>query len=287
MELSIVIVNWNVKPLLERCLESIFKNIREVDFETIIFDNGSTDGSREFLEKFKGKDERLKIVLSEKNLGFATACNLAAKETKGEFILFLNPDTEILRDNLKVLLREFKKNKDWGVIGGQVVGVDGKIQPSVRSFPTLFSQILILLKLHHFFPGLRPLQRYFCVDFDYAETKEVDQVMGACFLVRKKIFEKLHGFDEKFFLWFEEVDFCRRVKNNDFKVIYTPHFKILHYGAQSFSQLFSFQKQKIFNQSLIYYFKKHDPKKVIFLKIFFPLSLLMAFLAEFIRKLWK
>ena len=286
MDLSIIIVNWNTRPLLERCLESIFRAAGNLSVEIFVVDNASKDDSQEVLKKrFQG---RVNLIFNEKNLGFAKANNQALKRAKGHFILFLNPDTEVLGDDLIKIVKLMRRNRDYGVVGCQLIGVDGEIQPSVRRFPTLISQILILLKLHQLFPQLEPLADYYAYDFDYRKLQEVDQVAGAFFMVRREVFEEVGLLDENFFIWFEEVDFCKRVKEAGWKVVYTPEVKILHHGAQSFGQVLPFRKQRIFNRSLIYYFKKHHSKIAIrILRCFSPISLFLAFLIQLIRVVTK
>jgi len=281
MTLSIIIVSWNVKPLLERCLSSIFLYGKNLDYEILVVDNNSIDGSKEYLTDLAKKKQELKIVLNNKNLGFAKANNQAIKISKGKFVLFLNPDTEIRGGTLQKMNDFMKKNPNCGIAGCQLIGVDEKIQPSVRSFPFLISQILILLKLPYFLPNLPALKKYFLYSFDYLKEQEVDQLMGAFLMTRREMLEEIGLFDEKFFIWFEEIDLCFRAKEANWQVIYTPRTKILHHGGQSFKQVLSFPKQKIFNQSVIYYFKKHHPPyQSLILKILNPISLFLAYLVD-------
>jgi len=259
MDLSIIIVNWNVKPILEMCLDSIFKQTKKICYEVIVVDNASIDGSQEFLQAEQRFHFNLKIILNKQNLGFARANNKGLKIAAGRYILFLNPDTQILDNALLKAVEFMDKNENVGILGGQLLNNNRKIQPSVRSFPTIASQSLILLKLHHLFPNLSVLKRYFLYDFDYQKLQEVEQVMGAFLMTRKKIIDAIGEFDKNFFLWFEEVDFCKRVKEHQWKIIYNPEIKILHYGHQCFRQVMPVDKQKIYNRSMLYYFKKHYP----------------------------
>jgi GT2 family glycosyltransferase len=279
MKLSIIIVNWNTKTFLENCLNSIFKKNKNLDYEIIVVDNDSKDSSKDYLSKIK--NEKIKVIINERNLGFAKANNLALKEAKGEYLLFLNPDTEFLEDSLEKIINFMEENKDCGIMGVNLIDKDNKTQLSVRNFPTLSSQILILLKIHHLFPNLKPLANYFLYDFDYTKKQEVNQVMGAFLVTKREIIKKIGGFDENFFLWFEEVDFCKRVKEAGFKIIYNPSIKVKHYGSSSFKQMLPFKKQLIFNKSLIYFFKKHHPVwQVIILKMIQPISLILALIFE-------
>jgi len=288
MVLSIIIVNWNVRHYLERCLLSVIKNTPDLDYEIIVVDNASArDDSKKFLADFK-TDANVKIILNNQNLGFAKANNQGIKQARGKYILLLNPDTEIIeKGSLAKAVELMERNKDWGVLGCHLLGADKQTQLSVRSFPRLISQIMIFLKLHHFFPRAKALQDYFLPHFNYKETSSVDQVMGAFLLTKKEVLSKIGMLDEKFYIWFEEVDFCKRTKNAGWKVVYSPEPTIVHYGSQCFAQVFSFAKQKIYNKSAIYYFKKHRFLEAKILLFFSPLSLFFACISDLFFRIKK
>lgn len=253
MKLSTIIVNWNTKDLLMKSLESILANRPPVSFEVIVVDNNSSDGSQEMLKQRYSGDERIKIIESSVNLGFAKANNIAARESSGEYIFLLNPDTEILGQAIASLVDYLDRHQEVGVVGPRIVNPDGSLQPSVRRFPTFLASLLVLSGLHRFF---RP-RTYFMDDFDYSRESEVDQVMGAALMTRRAITERLGLFDEKFWLWYEEVDFCRRVKNAGHKIYYYPEGVVVHRGGESFSQLDVFSRKKAVGRSLVHYFHKH------------------------------
>ncbi len=247
MDLSIIIVSWNVRALLEKCLFSVFKN--QSDFEVLVVDNASTDASAEMV---KEKFPQVKLIANQENRGFAAANNQAIKQASGDFILLLNPDTEILDNALEKMVEFMKAHPDAGIAGCQILNPDKTIQPSVRRLPDLFSSLLILFKLSHL-KIFRP--KYLALDFDYHKTQSVEQVMGAFFLIRKEVIKKIGLLDEKYYLWFEEVDFCRRLlKKTDYKIYYTPETQIIHYGGQSFKQMLIPKKQWLFYKSMIRYF---------------------------------
>ncbi len=281
MTLSVIIVSWNVKALLERCLDSVFQNTRELETEVLVADNSSQDGSPEYLEELAKSKKNLKVILNKRNLGFAQANNLARQQAKGEFILFLNPDTEIIGDACQKAIQAMKENRDWGIIGSRLVDPDAKVQMSVKSFPSIKNQLMLLLKLHYLFPKSGIVRDYFQKDRDYEKTDEVDQVAGAFMMTGKEIIKKVGSFDERFHLWFEDVDFCRRMKEAGYKVVYYPRAKVLHHGGESFSQLLSLKRQKIYNMSLLAYFKKYYSFFYYWpLVLARPLSLLLARLSE-------
>ena len=160
-------------------------------------------------------------------------------------------------------------------MGCQLLNPDKSLQSSVRRYPTLLNALTLFLKMHILFPSL--LNKYLCKNFDYQKEQAVEQVMGAVFLVPGQAMKKVGTFDNRFHLWFEEVDFCQRCKKAGLKVIYTPRAKIIHVKAQSFSQILPYKRQKQFVDSLMLYFLKYQPKwQAFILWLFIPISLFLA-----------
>ena len=281
MDLSIIIVNWKVKDLLEKCLRSIFLQTKNINFEVFVVDNNSGDGSVEMVrEKFPQVD----LTASAENLGFAKGNNLAIKKSRGRYVLFLNPDTEILDNALDKMVRFMDAHPECGIAGCKLLNQDLSLQPSIRAFPDLASQIFILLKIHNFLPHSKAMYKYLAGVFDYEKMQEVDQVMGAFMIIRREVIEKIGLLDENFWLWFEEVDFCKRAKEAGWKILYTPEAKIIHLYGQSFKQALSVPKQKVLNRSLAYYFKKHGTKgEWLVIQVFRPLSLFLAWLVQIFK----
>lgn len=255
MKLSILIVNWNTKEFSVMCLRSIFQQEPTFGYEVVIVDNNSSDGSFDELTGLFGGKANTKILRSNANLGFAGANNLAYKNSTGEYILLLNPDTEIKHQALQrmVDLMDSGESKDIGIIGPKLTNPDGSIQSSVRKFPDIWSSMLIFSSLHRFWPP----KKYLMTTFDYNKASEVDQVMGAALLTRRSVIERIEFLDEKFWLWYEEVDFCKRVKSAGYKVMYYPEALVMHHGGESFSQLDVLRRKKILAKSLVYYFEKN------------------------------
>lgn len=251
---AVVIVSWNVKTQLEKCLNSLESERNgEPIFSVTVVDNASSDGSAEMVRQ---NWPQVKLISLSDNIGFARGCNLGAKEINADYILFLNPDTQITAGFFSDLERAFIHQPQAAVIGGRIINPDGTTQPSVRNFPGLWVGILEATKLLGRFPSLAP--NYLLPNFNYNEAQEVAQVMGACFAVRAKVWQELAGFDEHFFLWFEEVDFCKRVQNAGWQVWYDHHLSLVHSQAQSFSQLSTYRRHYNFTKSLVYYFYKHS-----------------------------
>lgn len=254
MKLSIVIVSWNVKDLLKKCLSSVFDNQGDIELEVFVVDNNSADDSVKMVQE---EFPQVKLIANSKNLGFATANNQAIKQARGEYVLVLNPDTEILPDTLEKSLQFMAGNPDCGAMGCQILSGDKTIQPSVRRFPKFWPIFLMMIKAPKIFKNLKAINKYLATDFDYSATQEVDQIMGAYMLIPQKAFTEIGMFDEKFFIWFEEVDLCRRIKQAGKKVFYYPEPKIIHYGGSSFAQQSRVTKQMRFFKSAWHYFMKN------------------------------
>lgn len=253
MELSIIIVSWQVKELLKKCLKSIERFAGDLDYEILVVDNASIDGTTTMVKK---EFPQIKLIANSKNLGFAAANNQALKIAQGNYLLLLNPDTEILPGSLQKSLDFLKTKSKAGIIGCQILNPDKTRQPSVRRFPGFWPIFLIFLKLPKFF-HFKSVDNYLAKNFDYNQTQTVDQVMGAFMLIKKEALAKIGYLEEKFFLWFEEVDFCLRAKEAGYEVYYFAAAQIVHYGGQSFDQQKLVKKQWRFFVSALTYFHKH------------------------------
>ncbi len=255
MDASIVILNWKVKDLLRRCLASVYAQTKGVQFEVLVVDNDSRDGSVEMIAR---EFPQATLIVNNCNLGFAAGNNPAIAQARGNFVLLLNPDTELKEDAISKMVTWMRENPQAAIMGPRLENPDCSLQPSVRAFPTLASQALIMLKLHHLIPKFPVLQKYFAKNFDYTKAKIVDQVMGAAFMIRRSALDQIGLLDERYFIWFEEVDYCKRAKDRGLQVWYAPCASITHHGGESFGQVFGPKKQQMFNDSLRKYFLKHS-----------------------------
>ena len=276
MKLSIIIVSWNTCELTLKCVKSVFKYLENINFNIYIVDNNSSDNTVVELEKLNYKN--LYIIKNKNNLGFAKANNQAIKQATGDFILLLNPDTEFIDDSIIKLIDFAETDSKIGIVGPKLLNSDKTLQRSCRRFPKLIDQIFIQLKFYNFFPNkISAIKKYFMLDFDHNEIREVDQIMGAAMLIKRQVFDNIGFLDEKFWLVFEEVDFCKRAKDAGYKIYFYPDCQIIHHKEQSFKQINNFKKQINFNKSLYYYFKKHKPFYELFiLWLFQPINLLLT-----------
>ena len=254
MNLSIVIVSWNTKELLKKCLDSIYNNQADLSLEIIVVDNNSADGTAKMVEDDFPKT---KLMANDKNVGFAMANNQGLIMVHGQYVLFLNPDTEILDNGLKRAVEFMKAHPNCGALGPKLLFKDKSLQASVRRFPTFWPIFLMLIKAPRIFKNLKSLNHYLYKDFDYNKLQEVDQIMGAYMMVPRDIFSKVGFFDHRFFIWFEEVDFCLRIKRAGLKVIYNPQIEVIHHGGASFAQEGLVKKQWQFFKSALRYFLKN------------------------------
>ncbi len=257
MTLSIIIVNWNTRQLLDECLASIYRETKDIDFEVFIVDNNSSDHSAKMV---KEKYPQTRLIENKENRGFAAANNQAIKLAGGEYILILNPDTIILNNALTKAVKILEAKPDAGILGARTYNKDMSQQKTVRKNPTLATQLIFPRKMKQLFPNWKALKNYYQDDFNYTAEDFVEQIQGSFMLIKKEVFDKIGLLDEKFFVWFEEIDFCKRTRTAGYKILYSPEVEIIHYGGESFSQVPTIKKQRMYSQSLLYYFWKHKPK---------------------------
>lgn len=255
MKLSICIVNWNVSDLLKKCLQSIYKNPPSCDFEVIVVDNASSDDSLEMIEKFYYRGVR--VLENKKNLGFSTANNQAIMISKGEYILLLNPDTEVMYGSFDKLIEFLDKDPDTGIVAPKLLNPDGSLQRSCLGFPTLSAMAARQLFIEQIWPNNPATRAYLMADFKYDKTQEVDQPMGACMLVRKVILDEVGLFDENSFMFFDEVDLCFRIKKAGWKIFFTPDAEIIHHGGTSIKKWGFHNLSRHWTCSRNYFFKKN------------------------------
>lgn len=259
-ELSIIIVNFNDKPYLEECLSSIEENTQNLDFEILIVDNNSSDGSQEFI---KQNYPNIKLITNEENVGFAKALNRGLRESKGEFFLFLNTDTVVYPNALSPLLKELKTNPGIGAIGPALLRGENAYQVSFGKSVSFASQIFQKYFLNPFYKlRLKSSQK----------RKEVGWLSAACFMTRREILEDVDLFDENFFLYFEDIDLCYRIRKKGWNLLFLPQARVFHKGGTS-TRLDKVSSRFEYRRSQLYFYQKHNSKVSLFLlRVYFVLN---------------
>ena len=271
MKLSIIIVTWNVKADLAACLSSLKKNAPLPDYETIVVDNNSSDGTAEYI---KQHFPQVKVIENRENKGFAKANNQGIRASKGEYIFLLNPDTIVHPGSLDILVDFMDDNPDAGACGGKLLNADGSVQRSVRRFPT-FRAVLYchtVFRLLRIFRG--SYKKWRMKEFGYDRQIPVDQLMGAALLLRISAIDTGETLDESFFMYFEEVDLCYRIKQAGWRIEFVPNSNITHLGGQSSKQV-PLKRIMLF-KSMLRYFRKHRGKfEIALFSIVFKIALIL------------
>ncbi len=254
VDLSIIIVNYNVKEFLQNLIYSIYKAGQKINYEIIIVDNASDDGSVEFLrEKFPD----IKLIVNEKNLGFSKANNLGLSIAKGKYILLLNPDTIVQEDTFEKTIIFFEQTSDAGMAGCKILNPDGTLQLACRrSFPGPWTSFCKVTGLSNLFPGSRLFARYNLTYLNENQTYEVDAISGSFMMIKRETFEKVGKLDEQFFMYGEDLDWCYRVQKEGYKVYYVHDTQIIHYKGES-TKRSSIDETKIFYNAMHLFVKKH------------------------------
>jgi len=230
MDVSIIIVNWNTKGLLRDCLESVYGHAVDVNYEVIVIDNASSDGSADMVrDNFK----QAVLIENKENRGFAAANNQGMAVAAGRYVLLLNSDTVVLDDAIAKTVRFADANSQAAVVGCQVLNPDGTIQPTCFMFPSILNMILSSSYLSKLFPQSRFFGREAMTWWDRSDTRQVDVVTGCFMLVRREAIEQVGTMDERFFMYCEETDWCYRFRKDGWEVVFAPVGRIIHLGGQS------------------------------------------------------
>lgn len=219
-DISIIIVNWNTRDLLINCIESIYKTIKNLSLEIWIVDNGSRDES---VNAIRRKFPDVNIIENKENLGFAKANNQALRQMHGRYAVLLNTDTILTDGAIETIVHFMDKNADTGICGGQLLNADGTKQNSIANIPTLATELLNKSLLRRLFP-----EKYPGKERDLKSPVEVESVIGACMVVRKKAIDDAGLMDESYFFFLEETDWCLRMRKKGWKIFHHPEAKIYH-----------------------------------------------------------
>ena len=225
LELSVIVVNFNGKQDLLCCLASLEAVREELGFEVIVVDNGSTDGS---IEEGRDRFGWAKFIEAGCNLGFAAGCNLGLKSAQGRHAMLLNPDTAVLAGSLRRLVNALDQHPNWGIVGPRMLDENDRPYPGARRFPTPFYLFCECTRLAHIFPRTRFFAAYFYGDIRQGYLDNVDQVEGSALVISGNVRRTVGDLDPRFFLFFEEVDWCKRVRDTGFEIHIVDDATIRH-----------------------------------------------------------
>lgn len=266
MDLSIIIVNYNTRDLLYNCLISISETVKNVSYETIVVDNNSFDGSTHMVRHLFPNTQ---LVCNTANLGFSRANNQGYSHSRGEYLLFLNSDTLVQEGAIFEMFDHLKTHTEVGIVGPKIL--DSAHRPT-RSY-------MRFLDLKKLFLGSKHLRLFFDVEknrihfptYDYNSTRRTEWLSGACLMTKRNVFVEAGLFDEHFFLYLEDMDFCLQVRKLGYRAVYIPSAKIIHlFGGSSKGSDKQFSRIK--KDSTIYYFKKNFPvAHYLIAKVYFTL----------------
>ena len=258
MQSSIVIVSYNVKDYISQCIRSIYKSdLNKDNYEIIVVDNNSHDGTcEEIINNFT----HVKLHKNKTNTGFSKAVNKAVSLSSGEYIFILNPDVIVQDNTFSILLNNYSKIDKIGAVGPKILNSDGTIQHSCkRSFPTPLNSLSRLMGLDKLFPKSKFFGKYNLTYLNIDEEHEVDVLSGAFMMVPKIVYDKIDGFDERFFMFGEDIDFCHKIKDIGLKVIYSPLTEIIHYKGESVKNA-PFDMINVFYSAMNLYYEKYSKK---------------------------
>jgi N-acetylglucosaminyl-diphospho-decaprenol L-rhamnosyltransferase len=256
---SVIIVTYNSAECIEHCLTAV---MRAEGWELVVVDNASTDTTRDIVRWIAPNSC---ILPNSQNMGFATAVNQGVKAAKGEILVILNPDTIPTPGSLDLLAQTLSED-NIGAAGGMLAAREGEPQKgfTLRRLPTLASVLAEVLILNRLVPTNPWNRQYRCLDVDYSQEQDVDQPAGACLAIKRRAWEELNGFDESFFpVWFEDVDFCRRLRGRGWMIHYCPQARFIHTGGHSVNKLNFGNRQSYWYRNLLRYFAKHHTKAAV------------------------
>ncbi|MFQ5752125.1 MAG: glycosyltransferase [bacterium] len=261
-QLSVIIVNYNVKDFLGQTLISVKKALKGISSEIIVVENASSDGSGAFIRQ---RFPDVKLIENKKNLGFAKASNQGLRAARGDYLVLLNPDTIVQEDTFRRMLAYYKKHPDIGILGCKILNPDGSLQLACRrSFPTPWVAFTKLSGLSRLFPHSKLFGKYNLTYLDPDRACEVEAISGSFMMIHRKILRDVGYLDEAFFLYGEDLDWCYRIREKGWKVQYVPDTKIIHFKGQS-SKRAQFDQLKVFYQAMSLFVQKHFKQKYLFM----------------------
>ena len=279
MDISFIIINWNTRDLLVDCLNSIEKQVKGYSFETFVVDNNSSDGSADRVKELF--HNRVNLIRNSENMGFARANNQAIKSAKGRYAILLNSDTVLNEKTVSGLVTFLDSRKDAAMAGPRMIDGNGKLQNSYDNFPALITELLNKSILRILFPG-KFAGKSLKTDLPF----EVDSLIGACIAIRSEAIKEVGMFDEDYFFFLEETDWCFRMRKAGWKIFHQPEIDIIHLQGQSKKMRPALSWIEYY-RSLYQYFKKNRSRaSYLCLRIFRFIKLVISLVLTFIGLLF-
>jgi N-acetylglucosaminyl-diphospho-decaprenol L-rhamnosyltransferase len=280
VDISVIVVNWNVRDLLRRCLLSFNLSREDLVIEAIVVDCASSDGSVEMVQR---EFPWIRLIASEENLGYARGNNVGMAAARGRYLLLLNPDTEPVGDALGGMARYLDTHPTVGALGPALRYPDGALQSSRRRFPTLATAFCESTLLHQWFPNNRVARRYHLDDRPADVPQPVDWLVGAALMIRRQAWQQVGPLDEGFFMYFEELDWCRRCRAAGWEIHYLPTAEIVHHEGKSSEQVTTARTIRFQRSKIRYYRKYFGPGWSLVVRLF----LLGAFAFQLAEEIFK
>jgi N-acetylglucosaminyl-diphospho-decaprenol L-rhamnosyltransferase len=278
-DLSIIVVSWNVRDYLAACLDSIRANAGDLQYEVIVVDSYSDDGT---VELVRAHYPWVKFLPQAENIGFTRGNNVGLSTAQGRYLMLLNPDTEIVDNALLQMVKYLDDNPHVGIVGPRTLNSDGTVQSTRRRFPTLLTAVFESTWLQGWAPR-RVLDHFYARDIRDTATAEVDWVQGSALMIRRKTYAQIGGLDEQYVMFSEELDWCKRARNAGWRVVYMGSAAIVHHGGKSTEQVSALKHIYFQNSKLRYFRKFHGPLAALALRIFIVASYLEQFMLEEIK----
>ncbi|MFQ5648550.1 MAG: glycosyltransferase family 2 protein [bacterium] len=278
VEFSVVVVTHNSENEIGPCLRSVVQELSPFTYEILVIDNGSGDDTRRVVTRFMldsgARSGAVQLMANERNLGFTRALNQGLRNCRGRFVMTLNPDTELLPGSVTRLRDALRAEETLGVVAPQLLYGDGSVQPTCRHFPRRQDVLWQITGLSYLFPGSKRFNHWKMGEFDHSTRRRVDQCQGACLLFPRYVLENVGLWDERFPMFFSDVDWCKRVKESGYDILFEPEAKVVHLQGVS---VFKRRARMIWtsHRSFYDYFKKHE-RKFMFVNEIFGLILLLT-----------
>jgi GT2 family glycosyltransferase len=264
LDLSIIIVNWNAQALLRDCLEHVHKTVTQTQYEIIVIDNNSTDGSQDMLKR---DFPAVRLIENTDNAGFAHANNQGMAISQGRYILLLNSDAFVGENTIDTMIQFMDARPQAGMSACQLLNQDGSLQPSCYSFPSLTTEFYTALQLDKLFPRSPEFGRYLMTYWDFDAVRSVDAVMGAFMLVRREVVDQVGMMDDSYFMYSEEFDWCYRIRQHGWDILYNPAVQTVHLWGGSSQQVRIEMFLQLYRSKVRFFRKNYGARSARLLKL--------------------